>query len=630
MLFLCLGARPSANAQGLGDTLPDFELFATPIDRRQDYKAATFAPGMKTIAIDSLTLARYRQSTAAQLLAEQVPVFVKSYGFNGLATLQFRGASAAQTSVLWMGVPIQQAALGLADVSLLPTSLFAGIQVVYGGSAALWGSGNVGGAVMLEPGAPDFSKKPFTQLGGCGSGGSFGQAQLQLFAHRSAPKWVASLRMNGQQAVNNFPFYDANNHRQITTHARLNGLSGIAEVHLKASPKDRLTLAYWQQFMNRQIPPALFEASSVKCRKDAAQRIVATWNHEGRNPWYLKTSLFQDQLHYKDAAVQLASRQTVIQYFSEVGVRNGAQYRSRWMLFAPVHIARMLTDSGWRQQDRLAIAGAWRLNVAPRILTLSAQSRLERINDQFLFLPGCNAQFNALRWLTIKGNVQRTYRAPTLNEWYAAPGGNPTLKAEKGWSIDAGIATKHALGKQVSFSHEMSAYSRWINDWILWFGGAIWTPHNVALVHSRGLEWTYQLRATIRRQQILVQGAWRYTRATTERSALPGDGSIGRQIPYTPLFGHQATATFLRPQWHVALNHTYVGYRYFNTDETGLLGAYATLNLSSQILLTQTKSLQAELNIQVQNIANERYMVVTGRPMPGAFFIGGLNLTWKQ
>src|ERR1043165_3827875 len=90
------------------------------------------------------------------LLSQQMPVFVKSYSFNGLATLHFRGASAAQSQVLWNGVPIQNASLGVADVSTMPVLFMNKVSVVYGGSGALLGSGNVGGALLLENEQPLF------------------------------------------------------------------------------------------------------------------------------------------------------------------------------------------------------------------------------------------------------------------------------------------------------------------------------------------------------------------------------------------------------------------------------------------------------------------------------------------
>ena len=121
-----------------------------------DTRLNDYSPGQKVKTIDSATLQQYQMQSMANLLSQQVPVFVKSYGFNGLATLNFRGSSAAQSAVFWNGIPVQNAALGIADVSELPVSLMNRVNIVYGGSAALWGSGNVGGALLLENDAPVF------------------------------------------------------------------------------------------------------------------------------------------------------------------------------------------------------------------------------------------------------------------------------------------------------------------------------------------------------------------------------------------------------------------------------------------------------------------------------------------
>ncbi len=100
-----------------------------------------------------------------------MPVFVKSYSFNGLATLHFRGASAAQSQVLWNGIPIQNASLGVADVATLPVLFMNKVSVVYGGSGALLGSGNVGGALLLENDKPffDSNSRRLTACAGAGT-----------------------------------------------------------------------------------------------------------------------------------------------------------------------------------------------------------------------------------------------------------------------------------------------------------------------------------------------------------------------------------------------------------------------------------------------------------------------------
>jgi iron complex outermembrane receptor protein len=82
---------------------------------------------------------QYQMQSLANLLTQQVPVFVKSYGFNGLATLNFRGSSSAQSAVYWNGIPIQNAALGIADVSTLPVAFMQKVNIVYGGFGCLMG-----------------------------------------------------------------------------------------------------------------------------------------------------------------------------------------------------------------------------------------------------------------------------------------------------------------------------------------------------------------------------------------------------------------------------------------------------------------------------------------------------------
>lgn len=123
-----------------------------PSDLRQ-----TFTAGQETKALDSTLLGLYSSRSLRDLLMEQSPVFVKSFGVNSMATLSFRGASAAQSAVRWNGVPVLNPTLGVTDISVLQTGLFDEVGLQYGSSAALFGSGNVGGALILAQSAPEFA-----------------------------------------------------------------------------------------------------------------------------------------------------------------------------------------------------------------------------------------------------------------------------------------------------------------------------------------------------------------------------------------------------------------------------------------------------------------------------------------
>jgi outer membrane cobalamin receptor len=156
-LLAALLSFSGALGQSTNDTLREVRVKGhKKKNQSADERINTYAPGQKITSIDSVTLQQYQFQSVANLLSQQTPVFIKSYGINALATLSFRGASAAQSQVYWNGVPLQNAALGMSDVSLLPVSLLQRVQVVYGSSAAMWGSGNVGGALVVENEQPYF------------------------------------------------------------------------------------------------------------------------------------------------------------------------------------------------------------------------------------------------------------------------------------------------------------------------------------------------------------------------------------------------------------------------------------------------------------------------------------------
>src|SRR6476469_9204389 len=100
--------------------------------------------------MDTLTLARYNTTSVSDLLSNQSTVHIKSYGNGNIATTSLRGGSSYQTALLWNGLNIQNAMLGMPDLSIIPTLFFDNVTVEYGGGSALWGSGAVGGCIHLQ------------------------------------------------------------------------------------------------------------------------------------------------------------------------------------------------------------------------------------------------------------------------------------------------------------------------------------------------------------------------------------------------------------------------------------------------------------------------------------------------
>jgi len=611
-------------AQQIQDTLHEVKVIGKQ-DKTNDIRINGFAPGQKIKTIDSTTLQQYRLQNIASLLSQQVPVFVKSYGFNGLATLNFRGASAAQSQVLWNGVPIQNAALGIADVSTLPVLFADKVSVIYGSSGALLGSGNVGGALLIENMLPVFDTA-HTMCAVTAAAGSFGQYLGGLNGSITRHRWYFSANLFAQTAQNDFKYTDETGKEKTLQNSHLKSGAILARAAYKIAERNIISLSAWYQQYNRQIPPALFEQASVKQQVDGSLRLLLDWKKENdKSTWYAKGAFTRDYLHYSDSAASIISDNISYQYYQEIGWKRMVSQHSNLLIFVPIQLSWIdIQDSNkTKQQSRVALAAAYDISFFQSRLNIAVNARGEVIDQQSIFLPGADASYKLTRWLSLRANVQRTYRVPTLNELYYVPGGNPSLKPEQGWNEDAGYTVKFKLGN-FSVYHDLSVYNRLINNWIIWLGGAIWTPHNIAAVNSRGVETENNI--------VWGKGNWKihlglntsYVVATTQSSYQPNDNSVGKQIPYTPLYNGQLNFGFSYKRFYINYNHTYTGYRYITSDESEYLTPYQTGNMQviyNSFLLRHAIQVIGQCN----NVWNQTYQVVAYRPMPGINALIGIK-----
>lgn len=614
------------NAQ-VADTLKEVKVRAKRKVRvANDERLNTYSPGQTVVAIDSLTLQQYKFQNMANLLAQQVPVFVKSYGLNNIATLNFRGASAAQSQVYWNGVPIQNAALGIADVSLLPVSLMNKVSVVYGSSSALWGSGNVGGALLVENDLPAYTDtgSVFRQSIS-GVAASFGHYQAGIKSTLATKRLVLSLDAFGQSARNNFWYEDNDGREARMNNVQLQSGVGLLQAGYKINERQTITARAWYQQYYREIPRALFEAFSVKNQRDESLRTLVEWKRKGNTTnTYVKASYIRDIVWYEDSSVNILSKNFTNQMYAEAGIDHRFNEHHKLLLFTPVHLSWIdrVVQGDRYEQKRFALAAAYLYSAFDDRLNISLNGRGEVINELQVLLPGVNAAYDVTRWLQLRANVQRTFRMPTLNELYYNPGGNENLKPEQGWNQDAGYTV--SLKNKFAIQHNLAAYNRVIDDWIIWLGGAIWTPHNIARVHSRGLQTENKFSCKAGSVILHLGVNASYTLATTMESYLPGDGSIGKQIPYTPYHNGQGNIGLTWKRLYVNYNHTYTGLRFITMDESYLLPYYTQGNLQMMYAFSLgTNTLQ--LTAQCNNIWDARFQVVNARPMPGMNWLLGVS-----
>jgi vitamin B12 transporter len=623
VLLICTCSL-NASAQIQGDTLQGVEVRSR-ISSAEDVKIS-FQPGAKIVGIDSALLRQYQQQSVATLLSQVSSVFIKSYGFNSLATLSFRGASSAQSAVYWEGVPLMNAATGIADVSLIPVAFSDSVSIQYGSSGALGGSGNVGGALLLQSAHPAFSAQPEWRGAAQIGWGSYHQASAS--AEIGFTSGRLSLRARGvyTHAANDFTATDEYGRPFNTENAALRGEGVVMEAAFKADKRNLISFHAWQQAYNREIPRALFEASSTKVEDDGALRFLLDWKHTGDHmQMYTKAAFLQDRFQYNNPAIKESTGATTDHYFGEWGLQGRFDASTSWLVFTPLQYMRLDGNNEQPHQFRSAIAGNLKRNFLNDRLTIAANGRAELFDDKLIGLPGVGANYQLTRLLTLRASAQRSYRAPTLNELYYDPGGNKDLKPETGWSTDGGYTFSKKLSNNLFITHGLAAYNRNIRDWIIWLGGSIWTPHNLAAVHSRGLETENELVGRNGNLQWRLSLSAAYTRSTPTESYLTNDNSIGHQIPYTPRFTGSAIASGTWRGATLTYVQSYAGTRYITADESAGLAPYTTGNVLVSYT-TRHFGPHISINASVQNIWNSRYAVVAYRPMPGINYLIGILL----
>ena len=235
--------------------------------------------GKKVETVDSTLKDQFKFNSVGDVLSLNSSIFIKSYGPGALTTTAFRGGNASQTAVLWNGFNIQNAMLGQADLALMPSILFENIEIEYGGSSSLWGSGSVGGSIHLNN-TTRFGQGLFTStnLGG----GSFGMMNGSTHILFSKQRFISSTKVYVNGSENNYAYKDTldkenPNKRQRNAGYNFKGL--MQEFKFLINQRQILSINAWINSSQRRLPAFDPSSQSKTYQQDNAVRITANWNY---------------------------------------------------------------------------------------------------------------------------------------------------------------------------------------------------------------------------------------------------------------------------------------------------------------------------------------------------------------
>ncbi|WP_240625918.1 TonB-dependent receptor plug domain-containing protein [Spirosoma pollinicola] len=582
-----------------------------------------FLAGQKLQRIDSTTLLQFRFGSLTDLLSFNTPLAFKNYGPGQLATVAFRGTSANHTAVLWNGININQPNLGLTDFSTLPVAGFDRLSVQYGSSASVVGSDAVGGSVLLgsspvwQPGIRVTLGQQFA---------SFQNNQTQL-----GVRYSTALGANWKLSGKTFAYRNQFNNAYLSTERRNYFLEQsttaqrgvVQDLYFLHKSGRQLSVNVWLTDNDLILSPK--DTIARERTRTQSARFLTTYE---TNHLTLRLGWIHDILDYAKGNFDLPSHTETDRFISRAE-REFALTPIKANLSVNLRIGgewshyRTRTDGYVRpliEEDRGDLYALLRLQTARWLVSATIrQAFVTHFNPPLT--PSLGAEYRLVKHtmfeLTAKGAISRSYRVPTLNERYWADLGNPNLLPERGFNLEAGLASTLVLNENLRLTSEATVYRNRVDNWTYWNPATNYHVENLQLVLARGGELTASLAYVNKIWRAGFRAGYALTRSSQERAYdTYSQDVVGKQLVYVPIHTETLNAYLQRGQTRLTIQTQASSRRYITFDNSQFFKGVALTNL---LLETTTKlgPVPIRLQGQINNVFDALSFSVKRNALPG-------------
>ena len=593
----------------------------------------TLTVGLTTWNADSTAIRLLQLRTVADVLPTLYPVSVRQYGNGMLSTLSVRGTGPSHSVVNWNGLSLGSPMLGQQDLSLLPGIAFNRLSLQLGSYNTVVGADAVSGTLALQT-TPDWTPGfRGTVLGDVGSFGRYaGQATLG-YSSRSG-RWTAQTGAYGLQLANNFPYQNSTRFGkpiEEQTNAGLQQRAITQSVFGQLSRRTLLAMHGWWQVADRYLQPTIGESNTGEQQQDNSLRITAvlTGGHHSRD-WLVQAGFLTDYLRYLNPITHTdepsTARQYVVRLEQNWSLWSGRPARSWQLRLGAESITATAVIAAYQGQQQQTRADGYAVvtGVLSRRLTVTGQFR-QGWASGFAPppLPALGLTYRLLDQtgytLTGRLHLSRAYRLPTLNDRFWRPGGNQSLRPESGWSQEGGLSLESTRHPARSFRLLLTAYHTLIHAWILWLpqpGVGYWSPRNVQVVQSRGLE--FQGNYSQKQGRVTYQNglSLAYNRVSEVAGPSVQDpATLGLQLPYAPVWVLTSQHSVHRSGWTAGAQLSYTGPQATQADHSHSLRAYWLLNAQLSHRFARLPGFTG--SVHVNNLTQSIYQTIENKAMPG-------------
>jgi len=570
----------------------------------------------------------------AEALQNVQGVYFKDYGGLGnTKTISLRGSSAEQVLVMLDGQRLNNPQNGQVDFASLAVEGVERIEVVRGGSSALYGSDAVGGVINIITKSSHNKEAPNRLSGSLKyTLGSFNSASFENEMTFRMPVGEFSGSYKFLESEGNFPYLDDYDKEQTRQNADVKS----QDVYLKFTRplgdslySRLLDLSYKYYSSERGAPGTIDDQYKFATMWDRANQYNVIFSGKVFNLFNdLRAQMYRHNSwsHYRniESSAKVNSRFTV--------QTNGMEIQ---MKTVPIPQASLTYGFGLRsdklhnlQTDTLHQRQSWYAFLVNestlgfqsgfcRSVAVVSSVRFDQTTDYGSKLSpkvGTVLNFGDTWQTSFKINFGGSYRAPTFNDlyWPADPWteGNPNLKPESGLDYDVGFRWQLPILGGIYF--ESTYFHNRMKDLIIWREtNSIWSPENVDKALIQGIENGINLKPF--GKFLTIAGNYSYLDA---RNKTNSPTVYDKRLIYRPR--HNANLNLNFAFHFVTLNYqySYTGLRYTTSANTKFLPSYHTSDVTLS-LRPKTTMKDFLISVQMKNIFNERYQVVARMPIPG-------------
>lgn len=592
-------------------------------------------------------------ANVSEMLGQLAGIIIADSGTEGsVKSIRIRGSASAQVLVLVDSIRLNDSRQGGADLSMIPVENIEKVEILRGGTSALYGADAVGGVINIITKSKADNRFTLTVE----NGGFLPQAAVEVYegpVEKNVPAnpldLVDSQKVGVQlsrafgaldlvatgsftRAANGFVWMDDQYINDYRRRINADFLRGDAFLSLGV-PIGAGRLGFKGQFdYQRAGSPGSIDMFGLS--SDAAQQRATFQGHLFFNvPQFLSPVLsLESKLFYKYTRLDYQNPDPMFpaddthqlhslgfDLLQELSALDFIHFVYGGNLFYDLANS---TQIG--QKNRLS-GGAFLeapLYLLP-YLTITPMVRYDLYSDfpdSFNFK--LSAVYNLSDSASIKASGGKSYRAPTLNDLYwpadLFAAGNPNLRPETGYSGDLGFSL---LRKNLQWN--LFAFARYILDAIQWAETApfFYQPLNVGRVFYPGAE--TDIRLTLF-DHFQLSGSYTFLYSFVLEGAIATYSfSDNKRAIYTPVHTFNAAVEYNDGSTMIRVDAGFVGDSYRDEANTTTIDSYLVVNAE----VRQKLSSNLIVFVAGKNLLNTVYETVNGYIMPPLSFWLGAELS---